>query len=102
MATDAAPSAALGAALLSDCRPIGVGEVIEGAAGAGIAGLAPSSAGDGAEGACSPELSMAGTCGMPPSSRVIAILNQPSPVTTKLAPASNQRILGESDEGPLR
>ena len=29
----------------SDCRPIGVGEVIEGIAGAGIAGLAPSSAG---------------------------------------------------------
>ena len=39
MATDAVPSAAPGAVLLSDCRPIGVGEVIEGAAGAGMAGL---------------------------------------------------------------
>jgi hypothetical protein len=93
MATDAAPSTALGAALLSDCRPIGVGEVIEGAAGAGIAGLAPSSAGDGAEGACSLELSMADNCGMPPSSSVIAILNEPSTMTTTLAPTSSERIL---------
>ena len=93
MATDAAPSAALGAALLSDCRPIGVGEVIEGAAGAGMAGLAPSSAGGGAEGACSLELSMAGHCGTPPSSSVIAILNEPSTMTTTLAPTSSERIL---------
>src|SRR5258705_4750902 len=101
MATDAAPSTALGAALLSDCRPIGVGEVIEGAAGAGIAGVAPSSAGDGAEGACSLELSMAGTCGMPPSSSVIAILNEPSTMTTTLAPTSSERILEVMVDGSL-
>ena len=32
-----APSGPPGAALLSDCRPIGVGDVIEGVAGSGIA-----------------------------------------------------------------
>jgi hypothetical protein len=93
MATDAAPSAALGAVLLSDCRLIAVGEVIEGAAGVGIAGLAPSSAGDGADGACSIEFSMTATCDRPPSSSVIAILNEPSTMTTTLAPTSSDRIL---------
>src|SRR5258708_3975618 len=101
MATDAAPSAALGAALLSDCRPMGVGEIIEGAAGAGMAGLAPSSAGGGAEGACSLELSMAGNCAMPPSSSVIAILNEPSTMTTTLAPTSRERILEVMVDGSL-
>src|SRR5258705_11808931 len=101
MATDAAPSAALGAALLSDCRPIGVGEIIEGAAGAGMAGLAPASAGGGAEGACSLELSMAGNCAMPPSSSVIAILNEPSTMTTTLAPTSSERILEVMVNGSL-
>jgi hypothetical protein len=37
---------AFGTEPLSDCRPIGVGEVIEGVAGSSVAGLAPSSAGD--------------------------------------------------------
>jgi hypothetical protein len=46
IATDAELSEPLGAELLSDCRPIGVGEVIEGVAVSGIAGLALSSAGD--------------------------------------------------------
>src|SRR5882757_6009397 len=56
IATDAVLSGALGAEVLSDCRPIGVGEVID---GAGAAGLALFSAGDGA-GACgSLESSMA-------------------------------------------
>ena len=36
---DAVLSAASGRAVLNDCRPIGVGEVIEGIAGAGMAGL---------------------------------------------------------------
>ena len=34
-----------GLGLLSDCRPIGVGEVIEGVTGSGVAGLAPAAAG---------------------------------------------------------
>ena len=42
---DAMVSGALGAALLSDCRPIGVGEVNEGVSWSGAAGLAPPSAG---------------------------------------------------------
>ncbi len=45
ISADAVPSEAFGAELLNDCRPIGVGEVSEGIAGAGAAGLAPSSAG---------------------------------------------------------
>ena len=60
IATVAVPS---GAALLNDCRPIGVGEVIEGVAGAGSAGLALSCAGGCAAGACSIELSIAGIGG---------------------------------------
>src|SRR5512140_3828400 len=93
IATDAVPSAALGAELFSDCRPIGVGEVIEGAAGSGMAGLALSSAGGRTEGCGSLELSMAGGGGVPPSSSVIAILKLPSTITTTLAPTSSERIL---------
>jgi hypothetical protein len=45
--TDAVLSEAFGAELLNDCRSIGIGEVIEGGAGSGMTGLAPtSSAGD--------------------------------------------------------
>ena len=91
-----------GAELLSDCRPIGVGEVIEGAAGSGIAGLALSSAGGWAEGAGSLELSIAGGRGaLPPSSSVIAILKVPSTMTTTLAPTSSERILEVMVDGSL-
>ena len=83
-----------GAELLSDCRPIGVGEVMEGAAGSGITGLALSSADGWAEGVGSLEFSMAGGRGaLPPSSSVIAILKVPSTMMTTLAPTSTERIL---------
>ena len=102
MATDAAPSVAPGAGLLNDCRPIGVGEVIEGVAGAGIAGLALSFAGGWAEGAGSLELSIAGSGGaVPLSSSVIAILKVPSTMTTTLAPTSSERILEVMVDGLL-
>ena len=90
-------SAASGAAGLNDCRPIGVGEVIEGIAGAGVAGF--SAAGGGAGGG-STEFSIDGGRGaLPPSSSVIAILNEPSTMTTTLAPTSNERILEVMVEG---
>jgi hypothetical protein len=76
-------------ALLKDCRPIGVGDVIEGVVWAGIAGLALLLAGDGA----SVEFSVAGIAGgAPVSSSVIAILNVPRTITTTLAPTSRERI----------
>ena len=79
---------------MSDCRPIGVGEVIEGAAGSGIAGLALSSAGGGAAAGGAPDVSIAGIGGaLPPSSSDIAILKVPSTITTTLAPTSSERIL---------
>src|SRR5450631_3003275 len=64
----AVPSEAFGAEPLNDCRPIGVGDVIEGMTGAGAAGLAASSS-------------------------VIASLNVPSTMITTLAPTSTERIL---------
>ena len=95
-------SSAAGAELLSDCRPIGVGEVIEGVTASGVAGLAPSSAGGWAEGGGSLEFSIAGICGaLPPSSSVIAILKVPSTITTTLAPTSSERILEVMVEGSL-
>ena len=45
IATVAVLSGSVSIELLSDCRPIGVGEVNDGAAGAGIAGFALSLAG---------------------------------------------------------
>ena len=88
------PSEAFGAEPLNDCRPIGVGDVIEGMTGAGVAGLAASSVGHWIEGVCSPELSVAGSAGtLPPSSSVIASLNVPSTMITTLAPTSTERIL---------
>ena len=56
-------SSVFGAELLLDCRPIGVGEVIDGAAGAGMAGWALFSAGDGAGAVCSLEFSIDGIGG---------------------------------------
>jgi hypothetical protein len=92
MATEATPSALPEFVLLKDCRPIGVGEVIEGAVWAGIAGLAPLSAGEAGDDA-SPEFSMPGIDGgAPVSSSVMAILNVPSTITTTLAPTSSERI----------
>ena len=41
MASEAIPSLLPDVTLLNDCRPIGVGDVIEGSVCAGIAGLAP-------------------------------------------------------------
>jgi hypothetical protein len=79
-------------AALKDCRPIGVGDVIEGVVWAGIAGLAPLAAGEAGAGA-SVELSAPGIAGgAPVSSSVIAILNVPSTITTTLAPTSKERI----------
>src|ERR1700730_8962011 len=94
ISADAVPSEAFGADPLNDCRPIGVGDVIEGIAGAGAAGLAASSAGQLIKGVCSLELSVAGNAGtLPLSSSVIASLNVPSTMITTLAPTSTERIL---------
>src|SRR5580698_5184777 len=77
--------------LLNDCRPIGVGDVIEGIIGAG-AELAPPLPAGAAAGA-SDEPSAAGiVAGVPVSSKLIAILKVPSTITTTLAPTSNERI----------
>lgn len=79
-------------ALLNDCRPIGVGDVSDGIIGADVAGLAPPPAGA-ADGA-SAGLSTTGIAdGALVSSRLIAILNVPSTITTTLAPTSSERIL---------
>src|SRR5258707_4848353 len=56
-------SSVFGAELLLDCRPIGVGEVIDGAAGAGVAGGGVFSGGAGAGAACSLEFFIYGICG---------------------------------------
>jgi len=78
--------------LLKDCRPIGVGDVIEGVVWEGIAGLAPLAAGEAGDGA-SVELSAPGIAGgAPVSNSVIAIRNVPSTITTTLAPTSKERI----------
>src|SRR4051812_40117001 len=87
--TDAVLSV-LGAGAFIDCRPIGVGDVIEGMAG--IVGLALSTGG-GAAGGCSREISDSGIDGaVPLSNSVIAILKVPSTITTTLAPTSSERI----------
>ena len=102
IATDATLSLAAGAEPLSDCRPIGVGEVIEGVTASGVAGLALLSAGGWAAGGGSLEFSIGGICGaLPPSSKVIAILKVPSTITTTLAPTSSERILEVIVEGSL-
>src|SRR3954447_18657289 len=93
--------AAAGAALFWDCRPIGVGEVIDGVTCSGVAGLF--STGGGACGAGGGgEFSIA--CGdgdeLLPSSRFIAILKVPSTITTTLAPTSSERIFEVMFEPP--
>src|SRR5882762_7154696 len=65
--TDAVLSGVIGRGALSDCRPIGVGDVIEGMAGTGIAGLALS-AGGSAAGGGSLEISDSGIDGAAPLS----------------------------------
>jgi len=87
---------------LFDCFSTGVGEIIEGAAGAGIAGLALFSAGVCAGAAGSIEFSIGGICGaLPVSSSVIAVLKVPSTITTTLAPTNSARILDDMFEGVL-
>src|SRR5882757_7145568 len=99
--TDAVLSAAAGAGAFIDCRPIGVGDVIEGMAGAGIVGLALS-AGGGAAGGGSLEISDSGIDGaVPLSSSVIAILKVPSTITTTLAPTNSERIFEVMVDDPL-
>ncbi len=84
---------------MNDCRPIGVGEVIE---GVGATGLALSCTGGCSAGACSIELSIAGIGGaVSRSSSVIAILKVPSTITTTLAPTSSERILEVMVDGSL-
>src|SRR5579872_5054663 len=102
MAAEALPSTGSGMKLLKDCRPIGVGEVIDGGGVcAGIAGIAPSSPARGG-GCCSLEFSTAGTGGgLPLSSRVIAILKVPSTMMTTLAPTSRERIFEVMEDGSL-
>ena len=78
-----------GAEELFDCRPIGVGEVIEGAAGAGAERGVP-------RGLVPPGRSLEFHRGiggaLQVSSSVIAILKVPSTITTTLAPTSSERI----------
>src|SRR5579863_8108763 len=102
MVAEALPSALSGMKLLKDCRPIGVGEVIDGVVvWAGIAGSAPSSPTRGG-GCCSLEVSIAGGGGgLPLSSRVIAILKVPSTMMTTLAPTSRERIFEVMVDGSL-
>src|SRR5205085_11911948 len=92
-------SGAPGAGALNDCRPIGVGDVIEGIAGAG-AGLALS-AGAVTGGSLDISVSGAGGCCVALSSSVIPILNVPSTITTTLAPTSSERIFDVMFEDPL-
>src|SRR3954467_12470373 len=80
-------AAGAGAALFWDCRPIGVGEVIDGVTCSGVAGLF--STGGGACGAgAGDEFSIA--CGdgdgLLPSSRFIATLKVPGHITTHPPP----------------
>ena len=96
-------SSVLGAEELLDCRPIGVGEVID-----GLRRRAPAPARRSCPPAidaepCRPlEFSIAGICGASPvSSSVIAILKVPSTITTTLAPTSSERILEVMVEGSL-
>src|SRR5271154_4845565 len=101
MATEAILSLLPDAALLRDCRPIGVGDVIEGNVWAGIGGPAFLLGGEAGDEA-SPELSTAGTPDGPPVlSNVIAILNVPSTITTTLAPTSKGRIFEGMVDGAL-
>jgi hypothetical protein len=81
-------SSKFAATLLLDCRPIGVGEVMEGAPSAGAAELLIGDCGG------SIVCSIAGGAdgGLPLSSNDIAILNVPSTITTTLAPTSSERI----------
>src|ERR1700686_2864561 len=65
--TTCALSSVFGAELLLDCRPIGVGEVIDGAAGAGVAGGVLFSVGAGAGALCSLEFSVDGIGGGVPA-----------------------------------
>src|SRR5580692_10232579 len=98
IATDAVLSEASGAAVLSDCRPAGAGEVID---GAGVTGLALLSAGfAGGDGSLESSIGGAGG-GLPLSSSVIAILKVPSTITTTLAPTSSERILEVIVDGSL-
>src|SRR5262245_10946127 len=82
-------SSMFGADELLDCRPSGIGEVIDGAAGACMAGATLLSAGESEEAGSS----IAGIGGAElVSSRFIAILKVPSTITTTLAPTSSERI----------
>src|SRR5579862_5322863 len=80
--------------LLSDCLPIGVGEVICGVTWSSGAGAAPFAAGGWLDGCGSLAVSAAGAeagaglCPLEPSSSDIAILNVPSTMTTTLAATS--------------
>src|SRR4051794_5593080 len=93
-------SSVFGADMLLDCRSAGVGDISEGADGAGIAGLALFSAGAmkaGGGAAGSAEFSIGGV--LPVSSSVIAILKVPSTITTTLTPTSSERIREDMLEG---
>jgi hypothetical protein len=94
-------SSILGADPLFDCRPIGAGEIIEGAAGADGAGLAPFSIGASAGGAGSVDSICCIGGGLPVSSSVIAIWKVVTTIATTLAPTSSERILAVMFEGSL-
>jgi hypothetical protein len=94
----------VGAGASGDCRPIGVGDVIDGSTGPGAAGLFSLSTGSGVSGVASLEMSfetsLGGDGGEPPSSSVIAILKELSTITTTLAATRNERIFEVMVEDP--
>ena len=99
---EAAASEVSGTRVLSDCRPIGVGDGHRRRRRRRHGRLDLIDRGRSAGGGGSPELSIAGGCGaLPLSSSVIAILKVPSTITTTLAPTSSERILEVIVDGSL-
>src|SRR5207244_7702589 len=74
----------VGAGAVSDCRPIGVGDVSEGSVTAGGAGLLSLSLGSAVSGEASLEISFTVGGDDPPSSSIIAILKETSKMTATL------------------
>jgi hypothetical protein len=93
IATDAVLSRVFGADELTDCRPIGVGEVIEGAAGAGGAGFGAVLGGRLRREPAARQIFHGGSAGRAAVEQRHRHLKVPSTITTTLAPTSSERIL---------
>src|SRR5262249_5927844 len=104
--SDTGASGALGWKLLSDCRPSGVGDVMDGVTCSGATGLSPASAGSvvagTGTGAGPVTFAAAGDGGVVLlSSSDIASLNVPSTITTTLAATSTDLAFEDKGEGSL-